>query len=492
LNQLVRAITLFLAVCHLGSALFGGAPAKSSALVIDHVTVIDVSGGPARADQTVVVSGDTITAVANSGSIQIPKGVQVVDARGKFLIPGLWDMHTHIAGLSAKPSWAKQVLIPLLVASGITGIRDMGGDLDALKQWRREISSGALIGPRIVAAGPMLLPPRRAPVPAPADPAELRVGTPEEARAAVDKLQRRGVDFVKIIEVPRDAYFAIAEESKKDGIPFAGHIPSDVNAVEASNAGQRSVEHIIYSSLAFACSSQEVELRKKMLEAAKKRDGQAVAAVTDEANRTFSFEKATALWLIFKKNGTWVTPTLFSIYANGHHLEDSPTDPALAFLPAALRKEWAPLQNPAQDDRDTAGWWQRQFENDRKLTGEMHRAGVRLLAGSDSLDRYVFVGTSLHQELRMLVTAGLTPLDALEAATRNPADFLERKDLGAIAVGKRADLVLLEADPSFEIANTQKISAVILAGNFLSRASLDQMLSKARAAAAAITAEANN
>jgi imidazolonepropionase-like amidohydrolase len=490
LNQLVRAITLFLAFCHLGSALFAGAPAKSSALVIDHVTVIDVSGGPARADQTVVVSGDTITAVAKSGSLQIPKGAQVVDARGKFLIPGLWDMHTHIAGISAKPSWAKQVLIPLLVASGITGIRDMGGDLDALKLWRQEISSGALIGPRIVAAGPMLLPPGRAP--APADPAELRIGTADEARVAVDKLQQRGVDFVKIIEVPRDAYFAIAEESKKDGIPFAGHIPSEVNPVEASKAGQRSIEHIIYSSLAFACSSQEEELRRKVLEAAKKRDGPAVAAVTDEANRTFSPEKAAALWQIFKKNDTWVTPTLFSIYANGHHLQDSPADPELSFLPAALRKEWAPPQNPAQDDRDTAAWWQRQFENDRKLTGEMHRAGVRLLAGSDSLDRYVFVGASLHQELRMLVTAGLTPLDALEAATRNPADFLERKDLGTIAVGQRADLVLLEADPSFEIANTQKISAVILAGNFLSRASLDHMLSKARAAAAAVSAEANN
>jgi imidazolonepropionase-like amidohydrolase len=492
LRELTRAFTSFVAFCLLGSALSGGAPAKSSALVLDHVTVVDVSGGPARADQTVVISGDTITAMAKSGSIPIPKGAQVVDARGKFLIPGLWDMHTHIAGISAKPSWAKQVLIPLLVANGITGIRDMGGDLDALKQWRREISSGAMIGPRIVAAGPMLLPPRRSTAPAPADPAELRVGTPEEARAAVDMLQQRGADFVKIIEVPRDAYFAIVEESKKDGISFAGHIPSDVMAIEASNAGQRSIEHIIYSSLAFDCSSQEVELRQKASEAAKKRDGQAVADSADEANRTFSPEKAAKLWETFKKNGTWVTPTLFSIYANAHHLEDSPADPQLAYLPAALRKEWAPSQDPTQDDRDTAAWWQRQFENDRKLTGEMQRAGVRLLVGSDSLDRYVFVGTSLHRELQMLVTAGLTPLDALQAATQNPADFLERKDLGAIAVGKRADLVLLEADPTLGIANTQKISAVILAGNFLSRASLDQLLVKARAAAAALPADTKN
>ena len=488
----MRTIGSFGAVCLLGTAVLAGPTEKSSALVLAHVTVIDVSGGPAGADQTVVISGDTITAVANSGSIRIPKGARVVDARGKFLIPGLWDMHTHIAGISAKSSWAKQVLLPLLVANGITGIRDMGGDLDALKEWRKEIASGALLGPRIVAAGPMLLPPHRSAAPAPSDAAELRVGTAEEARTAVANLKERGADFVKIIEVSRDAYFAIAGESKKDGISFAGHIPTDVNAIEASGAGQKSIEHIIYSSLAFDCSSQEQELRQRAAEASRKREGQSVATITDEANQTFSSEKAAELWQTFKRNGTWVTPTLFSIYANAHHLEDSPSDPHLAFLPATLRKEWTPLQNPTQDDRETAAWWQRQFANDRKLTGEMHRAGVRLLAGSDSLDRYVFVGSSLHQELQMLVTAGLTPLDALRAATRNPADFLGRKDLGAIAAGNRADLVLLDADPAVDIANTQRISAVILAGDFLSRASLDRMLEKAKAAAAALPTDAKN
>jgi len=191
-------------------------------------------------------------------------------------------------------------------------------------------------------------------------------------------------------------------------------------------------------------------------------------------------------------NGTWVTPTLFSIHANAHHLEDAPTDPELAFVPEALRKEWAPSQNPTDDNRDTAAWWQRQFENDRKLTGEMHRAGVRLLAGSDSLDRYVFVGSSLHKELQMLVTAGLTPLESLQTATRNVADFLGQSDLGAIAVGKRADLVLLDADPMLDIANTQKISAVILRGNLLTRAELNEMLSKARRAAATFTADTRN
>jgi imidazolonepropionase-like amidohydrolase len=161
----------------------------------------------------------------------------------------------------------------------------------------------------------------------------------------------------------------------------------------------------------------------------------------------------------------------------------------LAYLPASLRKEWAPTQNPTQDDRDTAAWWLRQFENDRKLTGEMNRTGVRLLAGSDSLDSYVFVGASLHQELQQLVAAGLTPREALAAATSSPAEFLGRGDLGSIAAGKRADLALLDANPLDDISNTQKISAVVLGGKYLSRAELDELLANARAAAIAVPAE---
>jgi imidazolonepropionase-like amidohydrolase len=465
-------------------------PARSSVLILDHVTVLDVASGLARADQTVVITGDTITTIAASGSLSAPKGAHVVNARGKFLIPGLWDMHTHVAGVFAAPAWARQVLLPLLVANGITGIRDMGGDLDALASWRKEISTGALLGPQIVAGGPMMLPPRR-PTAAPvaAKPEELPIATPDEAREAVRRLQQRGADFIKIIDVPRNAYFAIAEESRKDGITFVGHVPSDVTAVEASNSGQKSIEHVFYSSLAFDCSSQGDTLRQKLRTARAKHDSQAIGDTRDEANRTFSAENAAALWSLFRKNGTWVTPTLFAIRANSHHLEDSAADPLLVYLPASLRKDWAPAQNPTQDDRDTAAWWLRQFENDRKLTGEMHRAGVRLLAGSDSLDSYVFVGASLHQELQQLVAAGLTPREALAAATGNPAEFLGRGDLGDVAKGKRADLVLLEANPLDDISSTQKISAVVLGGKYLSREDLDELLAKARAAAAAVPAE---
>jgi imidazolonepropionase-like amidohydrolase len=487
LRQLIRGLAIVSLTCLAAIFSFGSNPQKPQSLAIEHVTVVDAAGGPELADQTVVITGDSIVAVAKIGSIEIPKNSHRIDGRGKFLIPGLWDMHTHVAGINANPAWAKQTLLPLLVANGITGIRDMGGDLDALQSWRREIENGTLLGPQIVAAGPMLLPARRPGAPTePVDPAILRVGTTEESRAAVDNLQKRGADFIKIIEVSRENYFAIADESKKDSIPFVGHIPSDVTAIEASTARQKSIEHIIYSSLAFDCSAQGDELRQKMQEASARRDSQASADITDQANHTFSAEKAAALWRTFKKNGTWVTPTLFSIWVNAHQLEMSPDDPQLAYLPVSLRKQWAPAKTPTKDERDTEAWWQRQFENDRKLTGEMNRAGVRLLAGSDSLDRYDFVGTSLHRELQMLASTGLTPLEALQTATLNPAEFLAIAKSGRISPGYLADLVLLEGDPTVDIANTAKIAAVVLHGRFLSREELDAMLAKARAAAAAI------
>jgi imidazolonepropionase-like amidohydrolase len=456
---------------------------------ITHVTIVNPQGPPQQ-DMTVVVSSGRIEWIGSSADSKLPahKDAMEFDARGKFLIPGLWDMHTHVAGISADPAWSKNVLLPLLVANGITGIRDMGGDLRALQQWHREIASGALLGPQIVAAGPMLLP---APQPGKAkstDPSVLEVGTPEEARAAVDQLQKQGADFIKVIQLSREAYFAVAEESKKDGISFAGHIPLAVTASEASAAGQKSIEHIIYSSLALDCSSEDAELRRRLLEAAAKRD-RSDAAVYDEADKTFSPQKAAALWATFNRHGTWVTPTLYSISIVAHALQHSPElplhDPLLAYVPPALQKEWRPSGPPSQKELADAAWWQRQYENDRKLTGEMHRAGVRLLAGSDSLDRYVFPGSSLHYELRELVAAGLTPQQALQTATENPTEFFSRKDTGMIAAGRRADMILLDADPSQEIANTQKISALVLAGQLLQRKDLDALLEKSRAAAAA-------
>jgi imidazolonepropionase-like amidohydrolase len=471
-----KFVGLLLAVLAFSSLTFAE---DQPALALTHVTVFDGTGRPLRKDQTVIIANKRITTVAPTASAKLPKAARVVDAHGKFLIPGLWDMHVHIAGLNSDPAWSKQVLLPLLLASGITGIRDMGGDLEALLAWKHEIESGALLGPHIFAAGPFLVGVGKK------SPEQYPVANAAEARAAVRDLKQRGADFIKIISLPsREAFFAVADEVRKQHISFVGHLPISVDALEASNAGMRGIEHLFYSEFALSLSSKEEELRRRLMEAQTKRDYAGEEAIRHEAETTYNAEKAATLFTALKKNNTWVTPTLASLDITAHPELWRIDDPQLAFVPAATAKEW---RNSLDDARmkQYAASLGRQTANDWKLTRELHRAGVSLLVGSDSLDPFVFPGQSLHQELAEFVRAGFTPAEVLQTATRGAAEFLGRgQEFGTVETGKIADLVLLDANPLEDIANTRKVFAVIRGGQYLDRAALDAMLAKAKAAAA--------
>jgi imidazolonepropionase-like amidohydrolase len=477
----MRAAFRLLSFLAISIGMVGFAARAPAPLVLTHVTVINVSGGKAQADQSVVIEGNRIVAVGPAARTKPPKGAQIIDARGKFLIPGLWDMHVHLAGINADPAWSRQVLLPLLLANGITGVRDMGGDLDSLLGWKRNIESGALLGPHIVASGPWLAGSGRK------TPEQFPVANAEEARAAVRELKRRGADFIKVISLPsRDSFFAVADEAKKQDIPFVGHLPFEIGALEASGAGMRSIEHLLYSAFALSYSSKEEELRGRLVEAEKKGDSATWEQIAHEADATYSAEKASALWQTLKKNGTWVTPTLASLDITTHPENWKGDDPLLEFVPGALAKQWRDSFDDAKMKK-RAAWLGRQAVNDWRLTGEMHKAGVALLVGSDSLDPFVFPGESLHQELAELVRAGFTPLDALQAATQGAARFLGRAgELGAIEADKTADLVLLGANPLENIGNTRKILIVIRDGKVLDRATLDSLLAQAKSAAAAV------
>ena len=458
----------------------------SSALAITHVTVIDGTGRALQQDQTVLIERGQIEAVGASAKIKVPKTARTIDGSGKFLVPGFWDMHVHIAGLNADPSWSKEVLLPLLLANGITGVRDMGGDLDVLLSWQRDIESGALAGPHIVAAGPFLASGGKK------TPEQFPVANADEARAAVDELKKRGANFIKIISMPsRDAFFALAEECKKQSIPFAGHLPFEIGATEASNSGMRSIEHFLYSAFALSFSSKEAELRPRLVGAEKNGNSAAWEEIAHEADATYSPEKAATLIAALKKNGTWVTPTLASLDITSHPERWKLDDPLLSFVPPSMAKQWRDsFDDPQMKQR--AAWLGRQASNDWKLTGELHRAGVALLVGSDSLDPFVFPGDSFHHELSELVRAGFTPMEALEAATRGAAQFLGRdKELGSIESGYAADMVLLGANPVENIANTRKVLGVVRQGKYYDRAALDGLLEQARKAAAAVSEEKN-
>src|SRR5215212_6277368 len=218
-------------------------------LVFTHVTVIDATGAAAKPDMSVVISGGRILELGRTGRVRLPKDALVVNASGKFLIPGLWDMHVH--------EWNKEIFFPLFIANGVTGVRDMFSPLPPIKQWRAEIAAGKTVGPHIVAAGIIV----DGPYPFCA-PCTIAVTNADEGRKAVLKVKEMGADFIKVYSMlPRDAYFAIADEAKRQGMVFAGHVPEFVSAAEASDAGQKSIEHL--SGVLVACSAKEEVLRRE-------------------------------------------------------------------------------------------------------------------------------------------------------------------------------------------------------------------------------------
>jgi imidazolonepropionase-like amidohydrolase len=436
-------------------------PGEAAPLAITNVTVIDTTGGSARPNMTVVIEGDRITQVGAGDRTPAPKGARVVDGSGEFLIPGLWDMHIHTFFGDWVPG-GREVTLPLFIANGVTGVRDMGSDLDLILAARRDVARGAQLGPRMVVSGPMLDGPK------PQFPGSIAIATPEDGRRAVAMLQGQGVDFIKIQSlVPREAYFAIAKECNKRKIPFVGHVPDAIRASEASNAGQKSFEHLI--GLFEGSSTAEDELLKGPKGAARFLE-------------TYDASKEAALIALLAKNRTWQCPTL--VWERGGWLVDTidvSQDPDLRYAPASWREKTWPrfkadmVKNYITDPLPVR---EKFVQHELGIIARLHRAGVLFIAGTDTPAGVgVVPGFSLHQELQRFVDAGFTPLEALQTATINPARFLDKLgDFGTVEKGKVADLVLLDASPLDDIRNTRKIAAVIANGRYYSREQLDRIL----------------
>ncbi len=445
-------------------------PEQAKLIAITNVTIINVESGVLVPSQTVLIADGKIVMAGNPANTAIPKYALRISGRGKFLIPGLWDMHVHTAGVSARPEWGKQML-PVYLAHGITGVRDMGGDLPALKEWRRSASTTP--GPELMVAGPFLDASARGL----SSPNEvIAVETADQARVAVQKVKANGANFIKIgSRLSREAFFAIADETKKANIAFLGHVPDAVTVEEASYAGMSSMEHLF--GVLLECSSKSAELRQRLTDA---KDRAERAKIADEVEATFSDEVAGQLFARMAKRGTYQVPTLVWTRNNGTLDRADANDPGLRFVPEALRKEWTPANADKLVSPAGRAYYQRKLKNDLKIVGLMHKAGVPLLAGSDSLDPFVFPGDSLHTELELLVSAGLTPAQALQTATSNAARFLDReRTAGAVKSGRVADMVLLDADPLKDIRNTRKIAAVFAKGRYFPRADLDRLLQEA-------------
>ncbi|HVT39139.1 MAG TPA: amidohydrolase family protein [Gemmatimonadaceae bacterium] len=394
-------------------------------------------------DRTVVVRGTHIVAVGPTPTTRAPIDARIIDGRGKFLVPGFWDMHVHTVAPGGRD------VLPLYVANGVTGVRDMGSDWAEIVAMRRDVARGALVGPRIVASGPYL---EGGDVPI----AHLLVRTAGEARTAVDSLVRLGVDFVKVHgQLTRETYFAAARAARDRGLPFAGHVPRAVGASDASDSGQKSIEHLL--TIPSVCTRAEsLALQPRF--------------VVQAAMGRCSSEDLAPLFARFVRNGTWVTPTFTAQYEVAlWPTRALPGDSLAHYLPDTLRRFVAgifPMPADVPPGADSVG--RATFAKRLALVGMMHRAGVGILAGTDAPLRNSPPGFGLHEELAFLSGAGLTPFEVLRVATMEPARFLGMLDsLGTVEVGKGADLVLLDADPLADVRNTRRVSAVVANGRLV-------------------------
>jgi len=429
-------------------------------LTITHATVVDVSNGTLRRDASVVIDGNRIVSVGASSAA--PAG-QVVDVKGMYVIPGLWDMHTH-AYYSTTAELTETYILPLFIANGVTGIRDMGSGLDDVLRARGDIAAHRLIGPRMVVAGPMLDGPTAR------GKTTIPIVTAEDGRRAVDSLAGRGVDFIKVQSgVTRDGYFGIAAEAKARGIGFEGHVPDAIRASEAVTAGQRTFEHLI-GIFEASTPSEDGYLKRKYGAGADTAANKSLASLLGG----YDAAREASIIQLLAKNKVWQCPTL--LWERGQWLVDVidfTKDADSAFIP----KTWIERKYPSTQrgimrtlDTDSLTVRQRFVQHELDIVRKLHAAGVPFLAGTDGPAGVDLIpGISLHLELQRFVAAGFTPLEALQTATINPARFFGKEsEYGSVQRGRIADLVILRENPLSDIANTRTIAGVVADGKYWS------------------------
>jgi len=417
--------------------------------LITNVNIIDVKTGKILKNKTVAIDNSRIAAIYNN-EIMSSDSTIIINGSGKYLLPGLWDMHAHY-------KWGQADLDPLLIANGITGVREMWGNMPIIEGLPKRTQKSDFVSPDIYTSGDMIdgNPPMIQ--------GSISVSTPDEAVDAVNRQIKDDVDFIKVYSMlTEECFMAIAKETKKRNIPFAGHIPGGVSIYQAIEAGMASSEHL-YGVL-YACSS-ETNFKNTP-----------VYKPNDVLINTFSEEKFDSLCYVLAKSNMWLCPTLTVLRALGYLNDTSFTnDKRLEYLPEYLTDLWSQwfkgidIDNFSKNNKTS-------FLFELDLIGKMNKKGVKFLAGTDFVNPYCFPGFSLHDELSLMVKGGMSELDALRTATLNAAIFMNKEnDFGTVEVGKLASLVLLNKNPLENIENTTSIETVILRGRVIDRTTLDKM-----------------
>ncbi|MFS8098306.1 amidohydrolase family protein [Lentzea alba] len=447
------------------AAVLAPSPASASVGVnvtaLRGVTLVDSTG--TRPNATVVLADNKILAVG-SCDLPLPRGSTVLDLAGKFVIPGLWDMHVHGAFLD-------RITLPLCLVNGVTGIREMWG-LPPIYELRERIERGEVFGPRLV-VGSMIIDGPHSTLPG----AQI-VATPDEGRQAVRDAKTQGADFVKVYSyLDRPTLAAMADECARQGITFAGHCSNHVALGDASDLGQKTFEHMYGQSL--ATSSREAQLRQAIADLPLDPADpfawfKQVLEFERQAASSHSHPKAVHLAKRLRRNGSALCPTMVAMRVYSSPADRFSNDPRMKYMPAFYRDlwrdgltRWVPVT--PQEIRQQAEFFERRIEQ----VAEMHAQGVEVLLGTDAGNPYVFSGFSVHDELELLVQAGLSPKAALRAGTRN----------ATLNAGAEANLVVLDGNPLKDIRNTQRIHSVLTRGRVLGPAERQKMLADVEKAA---------
>ena len=448
---------------------------QTADLLIRHATVIDVAGGRAIEGQAVAVRGQQIIAVGADGAMSHRYSAkQTVDASGKFVMPGLWDMHVHFGG-GTDLIEENRDLLPLYIAFGVTSVRDAAGDIgDSVLAWRDQVANGSLLGPTIYTSGPKLEGYK------PLWKGTIEVGTPAEVDAALDRLQASRVDFVKITDntLKPEIFEYAVRAAKARGLKTSAHTPFALTIERAATDGLSSVEHLDY--LIKAGSPQESTIGADYV-AGRLSYGEA----SEKFVETFEPTYAAAMYGRLAKLGLYVTPTLnMSRILAYLDREDHRNDAELELIGPGLRRtyEWR-VERAAKSTPQQVAARHKEYELSVKVLPMLRDAGIPILAGTDAgyLNSFNYPGRGLHDELQRYVEAGISPREALASSVVNGPRFLgHSQQFGAIAAGKVADILLLDSNPLENISATRQIHGVLLKGRWFDRASLDRLLAEAR------------
>lgn len=454
-----------------------------NALCINNISVIDPEVGLIQ-HQTVIIKEGKILKVLPTNQVNLSSKNTIIDGTNKFLIPGLWDAHVHFAYIEEMaPS-----MFDLFLAYGITSVRDTGGEINFISAWKKKSLQNPTSSPRVMIAGPLLdgMPNVYDGSDHEHPPLSVGLATVSDVRNKVNELDSMGVDLLKAYEMlTPDQFLEIIRLAKENGLNVTGHVPLSMDVISASNAGLKSMEHMRNLELSCAANSDELLAQRQEILALGKQDiGGVLRSKIHTLQRPMAIanydpQKAEEVLDVLAKNDTWQIPTL--ALATGfteRPFANSEWQETFKYLPEAIEFSWKKEINQLMATKPTPfnETYTKWFTN---MVGQVHRAGIEIMAGTDCPIFYLTPGRSLHEELEVLVKAGLSPLEALKTATTNPAKYFNlENELGGVKETMWADLLILDANPLDDITNTQKINAVIKQGRYLGRSDLDEMLVK--------------